>query len=899
MHLVELARILLLFVGIVVQCQALDCGYGQMECTDGEKCVPLSWKCDGDADCSDKSDENSCPAKTCAETEFPCSVNGTCIPSKWKCDGEPDCENGEDEDSKMCKGHQECEGTQFYCATDKQCIDTEWLCDGVPDCTDNSDESNCTATDRCGDSMFTCDNKQCISSQWECDGDKDCLDGSDESESKCAAKSCDPEKEFMCADGKRCIDIPWRCDGDFDCNDHSDENCTGVTPSEVEVCDPSSEFQCVASGECIHNSWKCDGDPDCTDGSDEGEDSGCVYTCTEDEFMCDNKVCITKTLTCDHNNDCMDGSDENNCTAVWQKTCQESGGFDCYNDGTTCISIEEVCDGIAHCKNAQDETSALCKLKQPCSHKTCMEHADCLTRTVNNTFVGECVCKTGFQMNDGACKDIDECKEEGMCSQVCVNTKGGYHCSCQEGYILMRHTECRAESHPWLLFANRKDIRRLRADNTFMDIVVDSTSNSVGIDVDHEEKYLFWTDGAEEVIKRANINHDQTGMMTGQDVMVIVGKEGNQAFSSDGIAVDWLFKRIYWTDYQADKIMVADYNGANKHAVITTGLSDPRAIALDPEYGQMYWTDWNKDAKIEMCGMNGVCPKRSENALTKVGSVHLGWPNGLTIDYVSRKVYWIDAKLHKIGSADMDLKNPRFIFEDAKDIQKPFAIAVFEDSLYWTDWTTNSIRSVHKVTGLNPKTLNLGSYSVMDIKVYHPLKQNRSSAALIKQLCEERKCGDMCFPMPRDATKDLNVECVTSCPDTNIIGTNCTHEPRPTTKAPEPTKAPTSQPGPVTTNKSGYTVVAGSTESIDHPVTPEAKGNGTIAIVAGSIIAGVIILAFVVGVLIYRRYKANNKKILNFDNPVYRKTTTKDDDMIHIRANEPERENLTNPDEIV
>jgi len=35
-----------------------------------------------------------------------------------------------------------------------------------------------------------------------------------------------------------------------------------------------------------------------------------------------------------------------------------------------------------------------------------------------------------------------------------------------------------------------------------MDIVIHATGNSVGLDYDYENKLLFWTDGAEEAIKR-------------------------------------------------------------------------------------------------------------------------------------------------------------------------------------------------------------------------------------------------------------------------------------------------------------------------------------------------------------------------------------------------------------
>lgn len=71
----------------------------------------------------------------------------------------------------------------------------------------------------------------------------------------------------------------------------------------------------------------------------------------------------------------------------------------------------------------------------------------------------------------------------------------------------------------------------------------------------------------------------------------------------------------------------------------------------------------------------------------------------------------------------MDGSDKGHVLVDAMEIKRPFSITVFEDFLYWTDWHTNSIRSVHKITGRNAKTLSLGSYSVMDIKVYQEMRQ--------------------------------------------------------------------------------------------------------------------------------------------------------------------------------
>ena len=34
------------------------------------------------------------------------------------------------------------------------------------------------------------------------------------------------------------------------------------------------------------------------------------------------------------------------------------------------------------------------------------------------------------------CLDIDECKQDNECTQICTNLEGGYKCSCRDGYRL-------------------------------------------------------------------------------------------------------------------------------------------------------------------------------------------------------------------------------------------------------------------------------------------------------------------------------------------------------------------------------------------------------------------------------------------------------------------------------
>ena len=71
--------------------------------------------------------------------------------SRWRCDGERDCADASDE--KGCKifNHRNdtvvCQKNQFLCFNGESCVNADWMCDGDADCTDHSDEN----TDQCQD----------------------------------------------------------------------------------------------------------------------------------------------------------------------------------------------------------------------------------------------------------------------------------------------------------------------------------------------------------------------------------------------------------------------------------------------------------------------------------------------------------------------------------------------------------------------------------------------------------------------------------------------------------------------------------------------------------------------------------------------------------------------------
>jgi low density lipoprotein receptor-related protein 5/6 len=66
----------------------------------------------------------------------------------------------------------------------------------------------------------------------------------------------------------------------------------------------------------------------------------------------------------------------------------------------------------------------------------------------------------------------------------------------------------------------------------------------------------------------------------------------------------------------------------------------------------------------------------------------LAWPNGLTLDYENKLLYWMEAKLRYIAVVDWDGRNRRTLFHEENVLQLPFAISVHQSELYWTDWNT-------------------------------------------------------------------------------------------------------------------------------------------------------------------------------------------------------------------
>uniref|UniRef100_A0A4W4ESI8 EGF-like domain-containing protein n=1 Tax=Electrophorus electricus TaxID=8005 RepID=A0A4W4ESI8_ELEEL len=808
-----------------------DCETGQFKCKNG-RCIPTPWRCDDDDDCSDNSDEDNCPKKTCASTDFACK-NGQCVPARWRCDGEPECSDGSDEADFTCSKCRTCPPEKFDCGgTTNKCVSLSWRCDGETDCENGADEDQCA----CPPKEFQCRSGLCVAPTFVCDGDDDCGDGSDEE--KCAAGmaiTCGPH-EFHCGGGGECVPKLWTCDGDPDCGDGSDEapaHCSHRAEPPRPRC-PAGEFQCT-SGECVHLNWKCDGDADCKDKSDE---ANCpLLTCRPDEFQCGDGSCIHGTKQCNHVHDCPDFSDEAGCINKTGK-CEGPHKFLCKSG--ECIDTNKVCDNIRDCKDWSDEPMKECGLNECVNSNGGCSHM-CRDRRIGY----ECECPSGYKLLDKkTCADIDECENPDVCSQICINYKGDYKCECYEGYEMDPVTKtCKAVgSSPYLMFTNRHEIRRLDLVKRDYTQVVPTLKNAVALDVDVTTNKMYWCDLFHRKIFRYTVTKELLG---GGDITLIE----SALHSPEGIAVDWVHKNIYWTDSGHKTISVATNDGKKRKILIDTELSEPRAIAVDPRQGFMYWSDWGTQAKIEKAGLNGV----DRQLLV---SERIEWPNGITLDLSSRRLYWVDSKLHLISSVDLNGDDRRVLLSSVNHLGHPFALTLFEDRVYWTDLEDEAIYSVDRLTGHDVALLAQHLNNPLDVVVFHELRQPKGCT---KKHLPNGGCEYLCLKAPQITEHSPKYTC--ACPDGGELGPDMRR-----CVAGKPSGALEAQPLPPSTSTSSST-------------TYSPTDSSSTVMVVGLLCTG--------GYLVWRNWRRRNTKSMNFDNPVYRKTTEDDDDdEIHIGRSE-------------
>ncbi|NXE88555.1 LRP2 protein, partial [Menura novaehollandiae] len=637
-----------------------------------------------------------------------------CIPVPWLCDGEQQCPDGTDE---QCGQAGECCAVSSVCGTKKvQCPGTHhciphWeLCDRHQDCEDGWDEEGCPQQP-CLPGQWQCRNRVCIMADWKCNGIDDCGDSSDED--VCAP--CPPGM-VRCDEGK-CILESLMCDDEDDCLDGTDEpsTCGELSPCDClpacscQVCSahvdirsgdlywlaflhlscPRTHVLCRDRTECVAQEYLCDGEKDCADGSDE---DGCAQLCNtpgrnHSSYPCGLGACLNASLVCNSRQDCVDGSDEGGNCSV---PCQRSCAHLCY--------------------------------PSPQGPR--------------------CWCGPGYQLaKDGlSCVDIDECTEysEGACSQTCLNAPGSYTCGCLPGYQLEPdgHVCKLTGPEPMLLVAVQSEVLSygLRTGREEVLLATDKDRVVFSLDYDLVERKVFWMDLATESIRWQDLSSGKKGTLV-------------KGVRSDCIAVDWLGRNLYWTDGAAGQVLAtrlgAAWQGIPEYTVVMDGdLDQPHSLVLQPLAGLMYWSEVGRHSRLMEASMDGS----RRHVLLAQG---LGWPTALALDLPTQRIFWLDEKLGSVGSAHLDGTSVKVL--RLGWVRSPFAAAVCEGQLYWSERKTWSVQQVDKASGKNRTVLlkRHGQPHGLQVPIWGVVVLTRAVLAGTNGCAKSNGgCAQLCLPNP-------------------------------------------------------------------------------------------------------------------------------------------------------
>ena len=161
------------------------------------------------------------------------------------------------------------------------------------------------------------------------------------------------------------------------------------------------------------------------------------------------------------------------------------------------------------------------------------------------------------------------------------------------------------------------------------------------------------------------------------------------AWSPVAVAVDWIANNLYVVDTLGQKIDIFSI-GADYHAIVmSSNLTAPSDIALDPKVGLMFITDNNKILRAHMDG--SLVKTLVTDALYKA--------SGIALDLVTQRVYWSDILLDYIETVDYNGQNRFNIVRGPHYVPAPNRLAVFERDVFWTDNTKQGVLSVDKFLG--------------------------------------------------------------------------------------------------------------------------------------------------------------------------------------------------------
>ncbi|KAL4220501.1 Low-density lipoprotein receptor-related protein 2 [Mactra antiquata] len=327
-----------------------------------------------------------------------------------------------------------------------------------------------------------------------------------------------------------------------------------------------------------------------------------------------------------------------------------------------------------------------------------------------------------------ACGDYN-----GYCEHLCIPTSNETKlCACGVGYSLdetdLRSCYTRVKTNNYLVTVDsyQKQIYQLSLDTGEVNAVpLNNYYKGVAIDIDRYTNTLYWTDNQEHVIMSAQLDGLQ------ETVFRALPNES----ISDGVAVDNINQLLFYTCTNENIIVVVSLKDPSLYkTIVDENLDEPRDIIVHPERGQIYWTDWGEEPKIETSAMDG-----SERSVI-LRLQNDSWPNGIALDVNTMNLFWLDARHEVIGRINVETGMKKIFYTEPK--AHYFGITLIGDSLYVTDWFRKHVSKL---------SLNGGVFTQVGPSKFSRLNgiagYKKSDIRIVFSKCLDNPCSHLCLPI--------------------------------------------------------------------------------------------------------------------------------------------------------
>jgi hypothetical protein len=210
------------------------------------------------------------------------------------------------------------------------------------------------------------------------------------------------------------------------------------------------------------------------------------------------------------------------------------------------------------------------------------------------------------------------------------------------------------ETHGRLFFleASVGRILSVNADGSDRKVILSGCRMPDGVVVHLEAGHIYWTNMG---VPNRNDGSIERVDLDGQNRVTIIGE--GKTFTPKQLQLEKKSGKLYWCDREGMRVMRSNLDGSDVETLVDTSNGDARpgtdltkwcvGIAVDPDRGQIYWTQKGSDdagkgrlfrAKIDMPSGENTA-NRTDIELLFDG---LPEPIDLELDLKNRLIYWTD-----------------------------------------------------------------------------------------------------------------------------------------------------------------------------------------------------------------------------------------------------------------